>query len=149
MVRNNFFSTEMEAILVPVESGHWFESGNAANITITDNIFQDCNHSGLDRGIIRFETDDDNENIAFNNIEISNNQINQFDNMILEVANTDGLKFIGNTITDSETFPKLYPENPVIKVKSSKNIVFKNNKYSGNAEEILVVDESLPKLKFH
>jgi hypothetical protein len=149
VIRNNFFSTEMEALLIPVESGHWYESGNGANISITNNVFQDCNHSGLNRGIIRFETDDDNDNIAFNTIEISNNKFNQFDNLILEISNTDGLKFTDNTITNSETFPMLFPENPAIKVKSSKNIVFKNNTYSGKAKVILESDESIPNLKFH
>ncbi|BAX79075.1 alpha-1,3-galactosidase-related protein [Labilibaculum antarcticum] len=149
VIRNNFFSTEMEALLIPVESGHWYESGNGANIKITGNVFQDCNHSGLNRGIIRFETDDDNENIAFNNIEITNNKINHFDNLILEISNTNNLIFKNNTIVNSGTFPMLYPENPAIKVKSSKNIVFEDNTYSGDAELILASDESIPNLKFH
>ncbi|MDO6737013.1 right-handed parallel beta-helix repeat-containing protein [Wenyingzhuangia sp. 2_MG-2023] len=148
IVRNNFFSTEMEAILIPVESGHWYESGNGANITIENNVFQDCQHSGFDRGVIRFVTDDDNENIAFRNIKITNNTFNQFDNLILEIANTDGLVFSNNTITNSETFPMLYSENSVVTVKTSKNIIFKKNKYKGKAEIILKKDESISKLKF-
>ncbi|MGQ1909445.1 right-handed parallel beta-helix repeat-containing protein [Marinifilum sp. RC60d5] len=149
IIRNNYFSTEMEAILIPVESGHWYESGNGSNIIITDNVFQDCNHSGLNRGIIRFETDDDNENIAFHNIEITNNKINQFDNWILEITNTEKLLFKGNTITNSGTFPKLFPENPAITIKASKDIVFEGNKYSGDAKKILVADKSLPNLIFN
>ncbi len=149
IIKNNFFSTEMEAILIPVESGHWYESGNGANITIENNVFQDCNHSGKNRGIIRFATDDDNENIAFRNIKIVNNEINHFDNWILEVTNTKNLLFKGNTITNSGTFPKLFPENPAITVKASKDIVFEGNKYSGDAKKILVADKSLPNLIFN
>ncbi|NJB83511.1 right-handed parallel beta-helix repeat-containing protein [Wenyingzhuangia aestuarii] len=148
IVRNNFFSTEMEAILIPVESGHWYESGNGANIVIENNVFQDCTHSGQNRGVIRFVTDDDNENIAFKNISITNNTFNQFDNLILEIANTDGLTFSKNTITNSGTFKMLHPENPVVTVKSSKNIVFKKNKYKGKAGIILKKDKSISKLKF-
>ncbi|ANW96211.1 alpha-galactosidase [Wenyingzhuangia fucanilytica] len=148
IVRNNFFSTEMEAILIPVESGHWYESGNGANILIENNTFQDCTHSGQNRGVIRFVTDDDNENIAFKNISIINNTFNQFDNLILEVANTDGLIFSKNTISNSGTFKILHPENPAITVKTSKNITFKKNKYKGKAKQILVKDNLLPKLKF-
>ncbi len=148
IIRNNFFSTEMEGILIPVESGHWFESGNGANITIENNVFQDCQHSGFRRGVIRFVTDDDNENIAFKNIKILNNTFNQFDNMILEIANTDGLIFTGNKITNSGTFPMLHPNNPAITIKTSKNVIFKKNKYKGKAKEILRKDDSLPKLKF-
>ncbi|CAM3544553.1 right-handed parallel beta-helix repeat-containing protein [Zobellia roscoffensis] len=148
LIENNFFSTEMEAILVPVESSHWFESGNAANLTIRNNTFQDNQHSGHNRGVIRFVTDDDNNNIAFKNIQIIDNVFNQFDNMILEISNVDGLVFEGNKITNSGTFPMLYPENPAIRVKASKDVVFKKNEYKGKAENILEKDDSMPKLKF-
>lgn len=148
LIENNYFSTEMEAILIPVESSHWFESGNAANVIIRNNTFEDVQHSGFNRGVIRFVTDDDNENIAFKNIEITGNVFRQFDNLILEVSNVDGLLFQENTIFNSGTFPMLHPENPAIKVKASKNVQFKKNKYRGKADKILEVDASLPKLKF-
>ena len=127
----------MEAILVPVESSSWFESGSAASLTITNNTFEDCNHGGHNRGIIRFRTDDDNENIAFHDIEIANNRFLQFDNLILEIANTDGLQFKDNTITASGTFPKLFPDNPAIIVKSSKNIVNEGNSFPEGVQHIV------------
>lgn len=148
VIENNFFSTEMEALLIPVESGHWYESGNAANVVIKGNTFQDCQHGGKNRGVIRFDTDDDNKNIAFKNIEITNNTFNQFDNLILEVTNVDGLVFKGNTITNSGTFPQLHPNNPAIRVEASKNITLENNTYQGKAKEILETDESLTSLNF-
>ncbi|TXG39102.1 right-handed parallel beta-helix repeat-containing protein [Seonamhaeicola maritimus] len=149
VIEDNFFNTEMEAILIPVESGHWFESGNAANVIIRNNVFQDCQHGGKNRGVIRFATDDDNENIAFKNIEISNNTFNQFDNLILQVTNTDGLKFSGNTITNSGTFPMLHSENPAVKVQASKNIYFENNSYKGKASSVLELAEGMQKIEFN
>ena len=148
VIENNFFSTEMEALLIPVESGHWYESGNAANVVIKGNTFQDCQHGGKNRGVIRFDTDDDNKNIAFRNIEISNNTFNQFDNLILQVTNADGVKFEGNTITNSGTFSQLYPENPAIRIEASKNIKLENNSYQGKAKQILETDKSLTGLNF-
>ncbi|MDO7173166.1 right-handed parallel beta-helix repeat-containing protein [Mariniflexile sp. AS56] len=148
VIENNVFNTEMEAILVPVESGYWFESGNAANVIIRNNEFKDCQYGGHDRGVIRFVTDDDNKNIAFKNIEISNNTFNQFDNLILQISNTDGVKFTENTITNSGTFPMLNPGNSALKIKSSKNIVLKNNIYKGKAKVILETEEGMEKLKF-
>lgn len=143
VIRDNFFSTEMDAILIPVESGHWFESGNASDLTIDNNIFQDCVHSGQNRGVIRFATDDDNENIAFRNITISNNIFNHFDNWILEATNVDGLKFINNTITNSGSFPMLFPNNPAVTVKYSKNVLFKSNRYEGEATEMIKSDKNI------
>ncbi|NMH86841.1 right-handed parallel beta-helix repeat-containing protein [Flavivirga sp. Y03] len=149
IIRNNFFSTEMEALLIPVESGHWYESGNGSNITVENNVFQDCNHSGYDRGVIRFVTDDDNENIAFNNIKIKGNTFNHFDNLVLEIANTNNLEFSNNTISLSKTFPKLFNQDCAIMVKSSKNIEFKNNTYKGEAPLILETEKDMPKLTFN
>jgi len=149
VIENNFFSTEMEAILMPVESGHWYESGNAANVFIKGNIFQDCQHGGKNRGVIRFDTDDDNENIAFKKIEITDNTFNQFDNLILEITNVDGLVFKGNVITNSSTFPQLYPENPAITVVNSKNLLFNKNKYQGkvNSNSLITIDGTMSDLK--
>ncbi len=148
LIENNFFNTEMEALLIPVESSHWYESGNAANVVIRGNTFQDCQHGGKNRGVIRFNTDDDNKNIAFKNIEITNNIFNQFDNLILQVTNTDGLVFKENTITNSGTFPQLYPESPAIKIEDSKNIKFENNTYKGKAPNLIEADESMPDITF-
>ena len=148
VIENNFFSTEMEALLIPVESGHWYESGNAANVVIKGNIFQDCQHGGQNRGVIRFDTDDDNKNIAFKNIEIIDNTFNQFDNLILQVTNADGLVFKGNTITNSGTFPQLHSDNPAIRVAASKHVTLENNTYQGEAKQILETDESLINLNF-
>jgi len=137
VIQNNYFHTEMEALLIPVESSHWFESGNGSNITISNNTFQDCNHSGFNRGVIRFKTDDNNENIAFRNIKILDNTFNQFDNWIMEINNVDGLIFKGNTITNSRTFLQLFPESPAFTVNASINIVFEDNQYKGNATNII------------
>ena len=148
LVENNFFHTQMEAILVPVESSSWFESGSGSNLTIRNNVFQDCNHGGLNRGVIRFHTDEGNDKIAFKSIEITNNKFNQFDNYILEIANTDGLLFQGNSITNSGTFPQLHPDSPVVTIQASKNIDFRKNSYTGRATKMMETDDSLKGLKF-
>ena len=150
VIKNNFFHTQMEAILMPVESNSWFESGSVSNLEIIGNTFENCNHGGRLRGVIRFHTDDANENIAFENIRIKNNIFNQFNNQILEVTNVNGLKFEKNTITHTATFPQIYPESSAFVVKKSNNIIFKNNHYNGVAKNILESDTSTnKKIKFN
>ena len=85
-----------------------------------------------------------------NLIDSSSNKITdsdspQFDNLILQITNTDGLKFTGNTITNSGTFPQLNPQNPAIKINASKSIKFKNNKYKGKATKIIETDNESQK----
>lgn len=145
VIENNYFSTEMEAILVPVESGFWFESGSALDLTIRNNTFQDCVTSGQNRGVIRFVTDDENEHIAFKNVHITNNTFNHFDNLILEVSNTDNLTFTSNTITNSGNYKMLFPDNPVIKVRASKNLIFEKNKINTKSKSVFQTDEKVPR----
>ncbi len=149
LIEGNYFHTEMEALLIPVESGHWFESGNANKLIIKNNVFEDCQHSGFNRGIIRFVTDDDNENVAFRNIEITDNKFKHFDNLILEISNTQNLDFKRNTITKTNKFPSIYNQPEAIKIKASKNIVFENNNYKGKASKIISTEKGAEKIKFN
>ncbi len=148
VVRNNTFSTEMEAILVPVESSFWFESGGVADLVITNNIFENSQTAGFKRGIIRFVTDDDNANTAFKSVEISNNTFNQFDSMILEASNVDGLIFKGNKIKHSDKFPSLYPDMPAFTLKHSHNVIFENNDYRGVAPKLIEYSEDMTPVIF-
>ncbi|OHX64435.1 alpha-1,3-galactosidase-related protein [Flammeovirga pacifica] len=148
LVKDNYFQSEMEAILVPVESTKWYESGSQANLTVVGNTFDNCNYGGLSRGIIRFHTDEDNTSIAFHNILIKDNTFKLFDNMVMEVHNTDGLTFENNKMLSSDLFPQLFPENPAFVIKHSKNIVFKNNDYKGKATKMIESDGSAVNVDF-
>ncbi len=149
LIENNTFATEMEAILMPVESGHWYESGNAANVIIRNNTFQDCNFGGINRGVICFKTDDDVSNTAFLNINITGNTFNQFDNLIMEARNVDGLVFENNTITNSGTFPQLFPKNPVLTFEHCKNVVLNNNTYKGKATKMVKMVDGSKEIPFN
>ena len=136
LIEGNTFSTEMEAILMPVESGHWYESGNAIDVVIRNNHFKDCNFGGMKRGVICFRTDDDLENPAFHNIEISKNTFDSFDSMIIEARNVEGLKIIDNQINATDTHDALFPDNPAFTFKYCTDVELKGNKHNGKAKEL-------------
>ncbi|NJB85416.1 hypothetical protein GGR26_001161 [Lewinella marina] len=148
VIDSNYFHTEMEAILVPVESGKWYEAGSVTDLTVTNNTFDNCNYGGRNRGVIRFIPDDENENIAFLNVNVSDNEFRHFDNLFLEVNNVNGFRFAGNTIIDSGSFPALYPGEPAIRVRASRNLEFRNNDYRGRARVILDADNNDTELTF-
>lgn len=147
-ITNNYFETEMEPILMPVESSSWFESGNAADVIIRHNIFQDGTIAGKKRGVIRLVTDDNNRNIAFKNIEVSENTFNRQDAMLLEINNVDGFLFKNNVINTSTNYKPMFPNAPAIVIHASKNVKFEKNKYNGIAKTLLDVDPAMGKLKF-
>ncbi len=148
VIRNCFFRTEMEALLLPVESSNWFESGNATNVIIEGNTFQDCTAGGMNRGVIRFHTDDKSPNVAFEDITIRNNTFNQFDNWILEISNVDGLIFEDNIITNSGTYPQQFPNDPVVTINNSSNIKLKGNQYKGRATQMVNMQDGSTEVEF-
>lgn len=139
IVRNNYFETEMDGILMPVEDGKWYESGSANDVLIEGNTFKNCVTMGKNRGVIRFATDGDNEAIAFRNITIKNNTFDHYDSFILETTNVDGLLFENNTILSNDVYPAIFPESPAIRVHKSKNVILKDNTFKGKAK-VLVDD---------
>lgn len=148
IIENCTFGTEMEAILLAVESGYWYESGSVTDLIIRNNTFNDCQISSYNRGVIRFETDDESHHIAFKNIDIANNTFNHFDNLVLEIKNVSNLKFTGNTIKNSGNFPIIYPNNPAIIVKASEKILFEKNKYLGKAKTVIQNEDKNSTLVF-
>ncbi len=140
-IRNNYFSNEVSAILLPVENSFWYESGNATNVVIENNVFQDCMFGGKDFPVIKLNTDSSFGNIAFRNILIKGNTFNHYDNFILKIHNADGLTFEDNIITNSGTYPQNHTELPVVQITNSKNIKFANNDYQGKAKVMVTSDD--------
>ncbi|GJM64292.1 alpha-1,3-galactosidase-related protein [Persicobacter diffluens] len=140
-VHNNYFSTDMSAMFFVVANKYWYESGSATDFEIYDNTFEDCVYGGSNHGVIRFHTNDPSPLYAFLNVKIYNNEFIHFDNRILEITNAENLLFEGNSIQTSNTFPKLFPKQPVITIQRSKNLTFKRNTYLGTAKEMIRADE--------
>lgn len=148
IIRNNYFFTEMEALLIPVESSSWFESGSAQDLLIEGNTFHNSMYAGDKRGVIRLVTDDNNTHTAFRNIVVKNNTFEHYDSWIVEASNVDGFTFEGNTITKSDEFPSLYPEQPAFTFNHSANVNFAGNKFSGVATEMIRVSDDMKPINF-
>ena len=147
VIKGNVFHNQMDAILCPASHSFWYESGVASNIVIEDNIFQDCASGGKNRAVISFVSDTKHSGFIFKNVIIRNNTFKQFDNYILNASNMDGLRFEGNTIVETTSFPKLHPNSPVVSIASSKDVLFRGNKYSGTAQ-VMVASPKGEEYKF-
>ncbi|MFI3322385.1 MAG: right-handed parallel beta-helix repeat-containing protein [Rikenellaceae bacterium] len=138
VIRNNYFSTQMGAIMVHAGyDEYWCESGDGSNILIENNTFEDCAVAQKLEGIIVFHTSEDTQRAAFENVQILNNTFKQYDNFVLGIGNVDNLLFKGNTITNSGTYPQQHPSEPFATVTRSSNIKFENNTYKGKATKMI------------
>ncbi|MFI3321364.1 MAG: right-handed parallel beta-helix repeat-containing protein [Rikenellaceae bacterium] len=152
VIRNNFMGVEMEGILLiggPCDP-YWFESGQAANVTIEGNTFDDCATSTKPCAAIRLVDKNDKYNDYFvKNVNIIGNTFNQYDNFVMSIWKTDGLNVEGNIFNNSGTFPQRDSKSSAIKIGDSKNISFKDNKYNGKATKIVeYMDDKTPHVEF-
>ncbi|WP_346237709.1 right-handed parallel beta-helix repeat-containing protein [Niabella insulamsoli] len=134
IIRNNYFSNMMSAILMPVELSYWYEAGHAQNVLIENNSFGDSFYGGKNNkhsGVIAIHTSLDKNDYIFGKIIIRNNLFNNFDNQILEANGVNHLEFYNNTIKDSKSFAPLHPEKPVIDVNHINFLKIQNNTWRG------------------
>ncbi len=148
VVRNNFFHTDMDAILLPAHMGHWYESGHACNVLIENNVFQDCSYGGGNGGVIQIHAGGEFDEHPIKNISISNNTFKQFDNLILDVRNVEGLVFKENEIVHSGNFPQLHPENPAFRIQKCEEVVFEKNNCKSTAKKLIDTEGDMPFIKF-
>ena len=76
------------------------------------------------------------------NIVIEDNEFRTFDNSILSALSVDGLIFRNNKIIESGTYPKLWPDLPMIEVRDGLNILIQNNSFEGKEKGRIVIDEN-------
>ena len=142
LVENNYFSTMMSAILVPVELSWWFESGIPSDLTIRNNIFGDCCYGGGRNSVINIHSASPDKGSDFANIVIENNQFKSFDAATLSANKVEKLIFKGNTIHSSNNYEPFSPKSAVISVIESSTVTIEENEFKSGFENTLHLDES-------
>ncbi len=134
IVRNNYFSSQMASLLITGDLGLWNESGPCDSLIIENNTFQDCVYGGNGaQSVIQIGPEYDSPDFIqekySSNIIIRNNVINTFDASILKAVSVDGLIFEGNQITQTQTYPPIFPDIPNLRVENCNQISIKGNTY--------------------
>lgn len=122
-IRDNYFRTAGAAILIEGDMGMWMESGGCRNITIENNIFEDCLTSGSENGTSgewgeAIITVTPQETVSFNRnnpyhrgIKIRNNIFKTFDIPILHARYAD-IEFSNNKLTKTDSYaPYAYQQS--------------------------------------
>jgi len=127
VIENCTFSNMMAAIFLPTELSWWYESGCAADLTIRNNVFNDCCYGGNKTAVIACHTNHDLTGYVYKNIVIENNRFSTFDKALLKMEKVDGLVFKNNTISPSSTYKPLFGKQAAINITHSKKIVIESN----------------------
>jgi polygalacturonase len=134
IVRNNYFSSQMASLLVAGDLGLWNESGPSDSLIIENNTFENCAYGGNGaQSIVMIDPEYDNgldiQGKYSRNIIIRNNTIITFDASILKAVSVDGLTFEDNRITQTLTYPPIFPEVPNLRIENCNLISIKGNIY--------------------
>jgi len=151
VVENNYFSNMMSAVFMPVELSYWYESGHSQDVLIRNNTFEDSSYGGRDFAVINIHTSLDHHDYVFGKIQIEGNTFKQFDASIVKANGIENLVFNDNTITSTDTYPPLYPNNAALHIDHIKDLTIEKNSFDGIAvkkiEKTNVENESIGKNK--
>ena len=113
IIEHNLFHTSGAAILFEGDGSYWFEQAGVRDVTLRDNLFDNCNYGVWGNAVIQIGSGVQKEyrNISrYNrNIKIYNNVFNVFDPRLLNGYSVKGLRFSNNTINTTEAYPNKFP----------------------------------------
>jgi len=145
IIEDNDLSSMMSSIMLRGETFFWYESGNVEDVLIRNNRFVHCAYGGAEHAILKVsprlgKTFDDTM-LYDRNIVFENNTIETFDNRIIWADRVDGLIVRNNTIKQTFTEKRQYPNAFMFDLINCNNVEITNNTYEGNCENVLKADK--------
>ena len=102
LVENNYFHSSGVAILFEAEDSWWFESGGTTDVTLKNNVFDNCRHGGeyWCEPVIFFKNRRKTEKDKYfhGEVKIIDNEFKMYNDEVLEFANIEKVVFTGNKI---------------------------------------------------
>jgi len=131
LIENNvFYHTGMYPILIADDASSWFESGAVQDVTIRNNIFEECGYNS-GSGAIHIAPENHEllpGKMVHRNIRIINNIFKMTNNVVLSARSVDRLLFTGNKIIDAR-FLKEGKDHVVINLTACKNVLIQKNNF--------------------
>jgi hypothetical protein len=109
VIQNNmFYRTGMFPILIADDALSWFESGAVQDVTIRNNVFEEC---GYNSGSGAIQIAPENHELlpgkmVHHNIRIINNTFKMTNQTVISARSTGGLVFTGNKIVYADSLNK-------------------------------------------
>lgn len=137
---NTFYRTGMHAILIANDASSWYESGPVQDVTIRNNIFEECGYNSTPGNYVIAVAPENHELVpgymVHKNIRIENNIFKVYDYPVLSARSTEGLVFKGNTIIQTD-FMKPGPKRPAFSLTACKGVRIEKNDFSTKEKPII------------
>jgi hypothetical protein len=134
---NTFYRTGMFPILIADDAASWFESGAVQDVTIRNNVFEEC---GYNSGSGAINIAPENHELVqgktvHRNILITDNTFKTFNGAVLSAKSVEGLQFTGNKIIVTDLFNK-QKLRAAIDLNACKKVSILSNKVFINSDNL-------------
>lgn len=143
---NTFFHTGMFPILIADDATSWFESGPVQDVTIRNNVFEDCGYNS-GSGAINIAPENHElviGNMVHRNISITGNTFKVYNDAVLSARSVDHLVFTGNKIIHTH-FMEQAGKQAAIDLMACKNVIVEKNMFDSNDEPVINTDKMTKK----
>ncbi len=145
VIEDNFFSSQMSAILFRGETYFWYESGAVEDVLIRNNHFEFCAYSGVDHAALyitpRLGASFDQTAAYDRNIRFEDNTIETFVSRIVWADRVEGLSIKGNKILHNNSMTPLFPNSPLFDFDNCRDVEIVGNTYEGSQANWIEADE--------
>ena len=141
---NTFYHIGMHAILIADDASNWFESGRVMDVTIRNNVFEDCGYNSFPGNYI-IAIDPENHKLVpgycvHHNIRIENNTFKMYDYPILSARSVENLIFTGNKIVQTNFMGK-GDKRPGFILTTCSKVEVRGNTFSSDLDPTILADK--------
>ena len=157
IIENNYFHTAGTAILIEGDTDYWFESGAHTDLTIRNNVFEDCLTSGCSTGkrgewgeaIISITPSHRPVNVNtepyHKNIKIENNTFKTFDIPLVHARSVRGLTFINNEIIKTHIYEPYTWQKSSFLLDGCRDVTISSNRIAEDYSTRIIEIEHMKK----
>ncbi len=126
VIEGNRFHVPGAAILIEGDASSWFEAGAVRDVSIRDNLFEDCNFGVWGQAAIQvtpgIAAAHRPDTRYHGNIRIEQNRFVAFDRRLVVAHCVDGLTFRDNSVTPSSAYPAQNADASPVTVEACSNV---------------------------
>lgn len=145
LIENNFFfRVGMHAVLIENDASGWFESGTIQDLTIRNNVFEECAYNAFPNNyVIKIEPQNHElvpDYFVHKNIRIEDNTFKVYDYPILSARSTKGLIFSKNNVLQSN-FMQAGTRRPAFHLTADTGVQIKNNTFKLKEQPVVELEK--------
>ena len=135
LIEDNYFSSQMNGILIEGDNKAWYESGAVQDVTITNNVFENSGFGGgpvypLFASPMLTPQQRLGDGRYHRNINFVNNTVKSFSGHMVFARSVKGLNIAGNTLEFSTDYPAV-SDFASIDLHYCDEVVIKDNRIKG------------------